>query len=115
MLFALARLGATLVSINTRYRSEEVSHILRKSAARLMVCQPGFRKLNFAEILSGIAPETLPALKGVIVLTPMRTPPALLGKPVYHFPASAANAAAPGPDLFESGCRYDPVYHIGHD
>jgi fatty-acyl-CoA synthase len=100
LLFALARLGATVVSVNTRYRSEEVSHILRKSAARLMVCQPGFRKLDFAEILSGIAPETLPALEGVIVLdADENTPPALLGKPVYHFPASAANAAAPGPDL----------------
>lgn len=43
LLFALARLGAALVTINTRYRGEEVAYILRRSRARILVTQANFR------------------------------------------------------------------------
>ncbi|CAG9179786.1 Medium-chain fatty-acid--CoA ligase [Cupriavidus laharis] len=95
LLFALARLGAVLVSVNTRYRSEEVSHILGKSGARLLVCQPGFRKINFAEILRGIAPDALPALEGIVVVDAGDdTSDTLLGRPIARFPRHDGAASA---------------------
>ncbi|CAG9179922.1 AMP-binding protein [Cupriavidus pinatubonensis] len=88
LLFALARLGAVLVSVNTRYRSDEVSHILGKSGARLLVCQPGFRKIDFADILRGIATDALPALEGIVVVDAGDyTAGTLLGRPIARFPA----------------------------
>lgn len=84
--FASARLGVTLVPINTRYRSDEVTHILNKSRARMLVLQPGFRKINFAEVLSNIEAESLPLLEKVVVIDASPdAPPHLLGRPVIHF------------------------------
>src|SRR5690606_23454805 len=40
LLFALSRLGAALVAVNTRYRSEEVGYLLSRSKARLLLVQP---------------------------------------------------------------------------
>lgn len=95
LLFALARLGAVLVSVNTRYRSEEVSHILGKSGARLLICQPGFRKIDFADILRGIATYALPALEGIVVVDAGDdTAGTLLGRPVARFPIHHGVATA---------------------
>ncbi len=107
LLFALARLGATLVSVNTRYRSEEVSHILDKSGARLLVCQPGFRKVDLAGILGGIAADALPALQGIVVVDASdETAGTLLGRPVARFPvhdgAASSGAACPAPAADDS-------------
>jgi len=107
LLFALARLGAVLVSVNTRYRSEEVSHILGKSGARLLVCQPGFRKIDFVDILRGIAPDALPALEGIVVVDAGDdTAGTLLGRPVARFPGHDDGACAgsvPAADGFDPG------------
>src|SRR5690606_29480214 len=68
LFFALARIGATLVSVNTRYRSEEVTYILDKSGACMLVLQPGFRSIDFAGILAGMDAALLPALRTLAVL-----------------------------------------------
>ena len=47
---ACTRLGAIAVAVNTRYRSVEVSDIVRRSGAKLMVLWPGFRNIDFLEI-----------------------------------------------------------------
>lgn len=66
--FATARLGAVLVPINTRYRSDEVTHILQKSGAGVLFLQPAFRKIDFADILSRIDGHALPALEKIVVV-----------------------------------------------
>ncbi|WP_241673057.1 AMP-binding protein [Lacisediminimonas profundi] len=81
--FGAARVGATLVSVNTRYRSEEVTHILKQSNARMLVLQPSFRKIDFAAILDGMDGAALPALEKLAVLDrDPGTPAQLLGRPV---------------------------------
>lgn len=86
LFFALARVGATLVSVNTRYRSEEVSYLIEKSGARLLVLQPGFRKIDFAGILDAMDSTSLPALQAIAVVDAApATPARLLGRPVVPF------------------------------
>jgi fatty-acyl-CoA synthase len=61
--FAAARLGAVVVAVNTRFRTQELSDILRVSGASVLVLPVGFRQIDFAGILAearrkgGIAPD----------------------------------------------------------
>lgn len=66
LLFGLARIEATLVAVNTRYRSHELHYILSNSQASMLVLQPSFHKIDFPEILQGIDPATLPDLTRVV-------------------------------------------------
>ena len=84
--FALARLGATLVAVNTKYRSHEVHYILTNSHASFLILQLNFRKIDFAEVVQGIDASTLTKLKKIVVVDPDdQTPVRLLERPVLHF------------------------------
>lgn len=98
LFFAMARVGATLVSVNTRYRSEEVTYLLNRSGARMLVMQPSFRKIDFAGILQGIDPSVLPSLDKIAIVDPAGdTPDRLLGLPTVAFDTQEI-AAAEEPD-----------------
>ena len=68
LLFAAAKLGAVVAAVNTRYRSADVTHLLRLSGARLLVVEAAFRSIDFAAILAGIDKAALPALRRVAVV-----------------------------------------------
>ncbi|SDV49024.1 AMP-binding protein [Chitinasiproducens palmae] len=68
LLFGAARLGATVVAVNTRYRSLEVGHILSKSRARMLILQPRFRKIEFLSELQNVPEASLAALERVAVI-----------------------------------------------
>lgn len=68
LLFGLARLGATLVSINVRYRSAELQYILSRSGASMLIMQPSFRKIDFPAVLKDVEPDTLPALRTIALV-----------------------------------------------
>jgi fatty-acyl-CoA synthase len=65
--FALAKLGALLVCVNTRYRSHELAGVLTRSRARWLVLQPEFRSVDFLAILDEVAGADLRYLEGVVV------------------------------------------------
>jgi fatty-acyl-CoA synthase len=65
---AIAKLGAIAVPVNTRYRSEELAHILASSQARILFTHSSYRRINFLEILSAIDASTLPHLKEVVLV-----------------------------------------------
>lgn len=89
LLFALARIGATLVAINTRYRSSELSYILERSGARLLVMQLDFRGIDFPGVLAGVEPGRIPALERIAIVDAGPDMPAsLLGRPTLAFDAS---------------------------
>lgn len=92
LFFASARLGAILVPINTRYRSDEVTHILNKSGARMLFLQPGFRKIDFAEVLAKMDGADVPALEKVAVKGGGSNPAQVLGRPTVDFDVSASDA-----------------------
>lgn len=68
LLFAAAGCGAIIAAVNTRYRSAEVAHLLKVSGAKLMVVEAAFRSIDFAAILSDVAKDDVPALRGLAVV-----------------------------------------------
>ncbi|MFA7504959.1 MAG: AMP-binding protein [Burkholderiaceae bacterium] len=88
LLFALARIGATLVAINTRYRSSELAYILERSGARLLLMQLDFRGIDFPGVLAGVDAGRVPALERIAIVDPgAGTPARLLDRPTLTFDA----------------------------
>jgi fatty-acyl-CoA synthase len=65
--FALARLGAIAVAINTRFRSAEVADIVDRSGCRALVLDPSFRGIDFAGILAGADPAAFDRLETIVI------------------------------------------------
>ena len=79
--FALARIGAIMVPVNTRYRPDEIKYVLNKSKASLLVFKEEANKdfvgllkqLIPGEVFAGNLPnETLPSLRALIVASDRR-------------------------------------------
>ncbi len=66
--FACAQLGAIAVSVNTRFRAQEVADIVGRSGARLLVYWPGFKGIDFSAILTEVAEAAPTALAGIEAL-----------------------------------------------
>lgn len=99
VLFAAARCGVAIAAVNTRYRSGDVEHVLRKSGARALLFEPGFRKIDFVSVAKDMDLAALPHLEMF----------AILGD------ADAANSAALGrPTLAFDPEKYAPE-HQAHD
>lgn len=62
LLFGLASLGATLIAVNTRFRSAELEYLLGRSKARLLVMQREFRGIDFDAILKSLDARKVPAV-----------------------------------------------------
>lgn len=93
LLFALTRVGATLVAVNTKYRSHELQYILTHSQANLLILQLNFGKIDFAEVLAGVDPSSLPHLKKIAVIdADPHTPATLLDRPVTTWHPDALSA-----------------------
>lgn len=76
LLFGLARLGASLVAVNTRYRAAELEHILGHSGARMLVMEPAFRGTDFAAVLKGVERAAVQTLEHVAFLDAAQWPAA---------------------------------------
>lgn len=93
MHFALARLGAAVMTVNTRYRGAEVAYLLERSKPRLVVLQLHFRKIDFAAVLRDVDPASAASVDGVVVVDAgtegtvgaQALPAAVLGKPTLRF------------------------------
>lgn len=96
LLFALGRLGAAMMSVNTRFRAAELEHVLARSAARLLVIQRQFRGIDFDAVLAQADGSGLSALQRIAVLDGGASqPPTMLGKPTVAFAPTAAVAQEP--------------------
>ncbi len=65
---ACARLGITVVSMNTRFRSREVGDLISRGKCQWLVIWPTFKGLPFQQILDDVEPELLQGLRGVMVV-----------------------------------------------
>ena len=77
-LYASAKIGAVLVTVNTAYKVFEAEYLLRQSDTKLLVLSEGYKDTNYLEIIDEICPELkasipgclqsarLPELRGVI-------------------------------------------------
>lgn len=116
ILLAAARIGAAIVPVNTRYKSEETQYILAQSDARVLVMTPAMWGIDYVGMLEGIAPSItgqaagtlslpeLPALRAVVMVgTPV--PPwatafdQLAATPIDRAAIAAAEAKVSADDL----------------
>ncbi|MDE0728008.1 MAG: AMP-binding protein [Alphaproteobacteria bacterium] len=61
------RLGAIAVAVNTRFRSVEVSDIIRRSGAEVLVMWPGFREIDFLGLLATADGDALAGLRSLVL------------------------------------------------
>ena len=66
--FALARLGAAAIAINTRFRAQEVGDILVRSQARVLALWPGFKGIDFTGILEDVDAGRLARLQTLVTI-----------------------------------------------
>ena len=59
ILFATAKIGAVLVTVNTSYKVFELEYLLRQSDSKVLVMINGFKDANYVEIVN----ELMPTLK----------------------------------------------------
>ncbi|MGY9054781.1 MAG: AMP-binding protein [Alphaproteobacteria bacterium] len=88
--FAVWRLGATVVGVNTRFRAKEVEDIVGRSGAKALIYWPGFKDIDFAAILAAIDPAELTGLQMVVahdVDGMPDVPSQVLGRPVHRLSA----------------------------
>jgi len=65
--FAIARIGAVVVPMNTRYKTHEVEYILDNSEATTLFAVDSFAKIDYVDMISEIQPK-LPNLKHVVIV-----------------------------------------------
>lgn len=89
--FALARLGAVAVAVNTRFRVHEVHDILARSRARALLLWPGFQDIDFTAMVAELDHTTLPGLQTLVPVGDGRSAevPGLSTLPYAALPAAA--------------------------
>jgi fatty-acyl-CoA synthase len=65
---ACAHLGATVLAVNTRFRSQEVADIVGRGKADWLLMWPDFKGIAFADILADVPREVLSRLRAIITL-----------------------------------------------
>ncbi|WP_414469504.1 AMP-binding protein [Methanobacterium sp. ACI-7] len=63
-LFATAKIGAVLVTVNTAYRSHEVAYVLEQSDMKAIGITEGFRDVNYLDIMYELVPELKTSNRG---------------------------------------------------
>lgn len=63
-LFACAKIGAVLVTVNTAYKVFELEYLLRQSDSRALVLIDGWKKSNYVEIMNELCPDLANSVPG---------------------------------------------------
>lgn len=63
-LFATAKLGAILVTINTAYKSHELAHVVRQSDMKVLALIDGYRDVDYIAVVRELVPESLTCERG---------------------------------------------------
>lgn len=108
LLFALGRLGAVAVAVNTRFRAVEVADIVGRSRARALVLWPGFKGTDFLGILDAVDPAALDRLETILLYdegeAAAKLPAALAAKRILRYAdLAAATPLAASAGTSESG------------
>lgn len=66
LLFATAKIGAVLVTVNTNYKIFELEYLLRQSDSKCLVMTEGFKDANYVEILNELCPTLKDSQPGTL-------------------------------------------------
>jgi fatty-acyl-CoA synthase len=85
-MFATAKIGAIMVTVNTNYKIFEVEYLLRQSDSSTLILIDGFKDSNYIQIMNELCPEikdsepgkldckTLPFLKNIVYVGDQKHP-----------------------------------------
>lgn len=65
-MFAAAKIGAVLVTVNTNYKSAEVEYIMRNADIHTMCMVNGYRDSDYVQIMYDLVPELRTAPRGAL-------------------------------------------------
>ncbi len=65
-LFATAKIGVVLVTVNTNYKIFELEYLLRQSDAKALVVIDGFKDSSYTDIIARLCPELKDATDGKV-------------------------------------------------
>ncbi|CAN5336211.1 AMP-binding protein [soil metagenome] len=83
-LFACARIGASVLSLNMRYGAYEVGSFVKRSRCKAVFYTPDYRGKRSAPILEQIAPEDIASVRALIALDDGAAPPRLATQVAHH-------------------------------
>ncbi len=63
-LFAAAKIGAVLVTVNTSYKVHEAEYLLRQSDTKMLVLCDGYKDVNYVDIMRELCPEIATCPRG---------------------------------------------------
>ncbi len=63
-MFATAKIGAVLVTVNPVYKSHELAYVIKQSDMKALVIIDAFRDVDYIEIIRGIVPEAATQERG---------------------------------------------------
>lgn len=63
-MFATAKIGAVLVTVNTAYKSHEVEYVLKQSDMKALALIDSFRDVDYLEIINELVPELKSSERG---------------------------------------------------
>jgi len=72
LLFATAKIGAVLVTINTNYKKHELEYVLRQSDMHTLAIVDGQRDVSYVDIVYELIPELREAPRGLSALNILR-------------------------------------------
>ena len=63
-MFATAKIGATIVTVNTAYQSHELEYVLKQSDMKAIAMTDGFRDTSYFDIIHELVPELKNCARG---------------------------------------------------
>ncbi|MBU4555929.1 MAG: AMP-binding protein, partial [Actinobacteria bacterium] len=63
-MFATAKIGAVLVTVNPVYKSHELAYVMKQSDMKALVIIDSFRDVDYVEIVRGLVPESMTQERG---------------------------------------------------
>ena len=66
-MFATAKIGATIVTVNTAYQSHELEYVLKQSDMKALAMTDGFRDTSYFDIINELVPELKSCARGHLV------------------------------------------------
>jgi len=66
-MFATAKIGAVLVTVNPVYKSHELAYVIKQSDMKALVIIDTFRDVDYVEVLRGLVPEAQTQQRGHLV------------------------------------------------
>lgn len=65
-MFATAKIGATIVTVNTAYQIHELEYVLKQSDMKAIAMTDRFRDINYFEIINTLVPEMKECERGLL-------------------------------------------------